>query len=169
MLLLSRTEALLDLLHQVVLNRTVQLRNPLCAIRVGDTVFALGQLAFDALAPQLSLLFSRLRLDDVWKLNNQIELSAAGFLIHNVEQAELTDKTLHRAVRFIDDRIERILNDGDRRFGQDDLLMSSAVFVVQLYTDMLWIMSITLLISSIHVCGILSFLKSPPGFSLLLA
>ena len=63
-------------------------------IGISDTVLGTGQLFLNVLAALFRLGASRLRLDDVGKLNNKVELAGTGLLVDSVQQIKFSDQAL---------------------------------------------------------------------------
>src|SRR5690606_25422563 len=128
----------LNLSHKLVLCRTVKLCDPFSTVGIGDTVLRPLKLNLDVLSTLLGLLASGLRLDHVRKLVDEIELTRTGLLIHSIKQREITHRSTQSRIRLIHHRIQRVLNDSDRRLIKSHLLSNTLAIVVNLDPDLSW-------------------------------
>src|SRR5580765_287725 len=76
----------LNLAHQIVLSRPVQLSDPLGTIRVSDSVLRALQLELDLPQPFLRFSTPRFSLNDVRQLNDDVQLPRSALLVHGVEK-----------------------------------------------------------------------------------
>ena len=89
------------------------------------------------MSAQFRLLTTCFCLDDIRQLNDKVQLSGTVLLVNGVQQVQLSDKPLHRRVRFIHDSIERILHNADGALGDKNVLFLTALVIVNANFHML--------------------------------
>ena len=102
-------------------------------VDVADAVSAARQLLFQCLPPLLRLFFPGRAFHGVGHLDDEVELSASGLLVHGVHDAQLADEPLDGAVGLVHDRVEGVLHDGHPLFRQDDFFLLPGPVVVKLH------------------------------------
>src|SRR5699024_7211079 len=127
-----------DLCQKVIVKASIQLGDPFSTIRIGDTVFGPRELILDLLSALFSLLPTKIVLDYIGKLNNQVKLSGTRLLVHCIKQIQFTNKPLHCSVRLVHDRIERIRDYGYHSLGQGDFFFFTSTIVVKPNANVIW-------------------------------
>ena len=109
----------------------------LSSIGVRNTVFGTGQLVLDILSAQFRLLTTCFCLDDIRQLDDEVQLSGTVLLVNGIQQVQLSDKPLHRGVRFIHNSIERIFHNTDGALGNENVLFLTALVIIDANFHML--------------------------------
>src|ERR1044072_4278545 len=134
-LAIEHLDEVFDLPHQVVFGRTIELSDLFGTIRVGDTVLTAGKLELDVLPALFGLCSTSFRLDHIRQLNDHVELAGTRRFIHRVQHVEFPNQSLQRRVRFVHDRVERVLDDRTNLIRERDLFSDTTSVVVDTDAD----------------------------------
>ena len=136
-LAIEHARQVFNLTHEVVIDRAIELNYFFGTVGICDTILGAGKLVFKVFTPCLCLLLSGFGFYDIRKLNNEVEFSTSALFVDGIQNVQLSDKPLHGRIRFIDDRIQRILYDSYNALRKNDFFFPSIALVIKPNLDML--------------------------------
>ena len=126
---------ILDLIQQIVLDRTIELSHVLSGVDVGDAVLRILELMLDVGATLFGLATTGFGLDGVRQLDQKIKLARTRLLVHSIQEVELPDESLQRGVRFVHHRVQRVLDDRHHGLRKNDLLSLAGSIIIDRYPN----------------------------------
>ena len=124
-----------DLTHEGVLDRTIELSDMFGSINVRDSVFRSGQLHLDVFLALGDSPLLHIVLDRIGKLNNKIKFRRVGLCVSVIQEPEFVHESLESRVRLIHDRVKRVLDDRHSRLRTSNLLNLPGQLVIDADID----------------------------------